>query len=135
MILGPLGFAFLCGTGVGCEKQSCEASIDPYANLDLTCAPTNLTSVDVSAPCAAADAGTNPNQYVTGTLIAITSQVPGTCHVALTFATGFTYATDVVFVEQNDTCGGSFVGPTQMSFDINNPPSTCVDTDAGAGGG
>jgi hypothetical protein len=63
------------------------------------------------------------------------SQVPGTCHVSLTFATGFTYATDIVFVESAGPCGGNIVLPTQMSFEVNNPPSTCLVADAGANGG
>ncbi|HEY4394876.1 MAG TPA: hypothetical protein VGP64_12475 [Polyangia bacterium] len=134
-LLGSLGLALLCGGAVGCGQQSCEASIDPYATFNLSCASANLTKVDVSGPCAPTDAGTGPNDYLSGASIGIMSLVPGTCHLSLTFATGFTYDADVVFDRRPGPCGGTIVSPTQMSFNVDNPPSTCAGGDPGASGG
>jgi hypothetical protein len=76
--------------------------------------------------------GTETEWYVV-----VASPSPGTCHVLLTFASGFTYSADVTFASQNlnPTCGcPAFIGPTSGPFTVNNPSETCVDasTDAGA---
>jgi hypothetical protein len=62
----------------------------------------------------------------------------GTCHVELTFVTGFVYSADVTFTSQSAGCAGcgTTIGPTQGQFMVNNPSSTCVAVpDAGVEAG
>jgi hypothetical protein len=79
----------------------------------------------------------------------VEGQSPGVCHVQLTFATGFTYSTDVTFATQSGgVCGGpqckcgDYLAPTSGPFTVHNPSDTCVaapdagaEGDAGDGGG
>jgi hypothetical protein len=122
---GPEGCAVSCGT------------LSSAATLILSCGATDLTNVAISGPCAKGDAGpsytvdlSNPqNLYVA-------SSTAGICHVELTFATGFAYSTDVVFTSSTTTggcCSGTGVNPTQSTFMVNNPSTTCVDGGIDAG--
>jgi len=130
--LGPLvAFCVGCSTDYGCPANSCSAGVSPIFNM--SCGPTDLTSVTLSGPCATGDA--SPSNYVWGyhgMFLGIESSQPGVCHVELTFATGFTYSTDVTFALQPDPtrpgCAPcpAFVGPTQGRFMVNNPSTTCV---------
>jgi hypothetical protein len=57
----------------------------------------------------------------------------------MTFATGFTYSADVTFTlqSQNDPPGcpvWHYTAPTQRTFIVNNPGSTCVDAGLDARG-
>jgi hypothetical protein len=112
-------------------------TLSSAATLILSCGATDLTSVAISGPCAKGDAGrsytmdsSNPqNLYVA-------SSTAGTCHVELTFATGFGYSTDVVFTSTTTTggcCSGTGVNPLQSTFMVNNPSTTCVDGGLDAG--
>jgi hypothetical protein len=106
----------------------------------LSCDSTNLTSVVASGPCAAPDAGVSSYLGRSGAVY-VPSQGPGTCHVALTFATGFTYSADVTFATQpGGVCGGpqckcgDYVVPAAGPLAVNNPDTTCVDAGVDAGG-
>ena len=82
-----------------------------------------------------------------GTVV-VQGQSPGVCHVKLTFATGFTYSTDVTFASQSGgVCGGpqckcgDILAPTPgpggftVPVTVNNPSDTCLAAageDAGA---
>jgi hypothetical protein len=62
------------------------------------------------------------------------SMTGGVCHIALTFATGFAYSTDVTFnywpppPGNASGCTGPWgVAPTQAIFVVDNPPGTCGD--------
>jgi hypothetical protein len=132
-----------------------------FAMLDLTC-PAVVTSAQLTGPCApASDAslsdaepfesggGTAPSAFggsgfwcsmarlvpfTQCTQIYLIATEPGICHVALTFADGFTYSTDVTFTWMTlgaapgcpDPCR-PFVGPTQVRFLVDNPSATCID--------
>jgi hypothetical protein len=110
------------------------------AIFDLSCGPTDLTSVVISGPCATGDASLS--NHVSGSesqYVSLSSPSPGVCHVELTFATGFTYSADVTFVSESvvGPCAcPSSTAPTQNTFMVNNPSTTCVDAgvDAGEGG-
>ena len=66
--------------------------------------------------------------------MSVGSPVPGTCHVELVFANGFTYSADVSFAFQNVGCGcPSWVAPTSGPVTVNNPSDTCVALIAEAG--
>lgn len=104
------------------------------ATFRLACGPSDLTSVALSGPCATGDA--NPANYIWGhddELLEFSSPSPGVCHVELTFATGFTYSTDITFATMADpTLPGCppcppYVAPTQGVFDVGNPDTTCTD--------
>jgi hypothetical protein len=109
------------------------------AIFNLSCGPTDLTSVALSGPCSTGDA--SPSNYLFGAVsksLAFDSPSPGRCHVFLTFATGFTYSTDVTFTSQTDTVPpgchvSSYTAPTQQTFTVNNPGGTCVVHNADAG--
>jgi hypothetical protein len=118
-----------------CGSEGCTVSCPiPYgfATFNLSCSATDLTNVAVSGPCATDDA--SPSYYVAGQSIEINSPTPGVCHVELTFATGFTYSTDVNFMSQTapnpPVCCPLLTAPTQTSFTVNNPSTTCVDAGA-----
>jgi hypothetical protein len=65
--------------------------------------------------------------------VLVASTGPGTCHVQLTFATGFTYSTDVTFALQPDLgplgCPSCppYLGPIPSTFIVDNPAATCTD--------
>jgi hypothetical protein len=120
-----------------CSPDECNVfPAIPNATFELTCDSPDITSVAVSGPCEI-DAGAS--SYVSPRSIAIAnSPTPGVCHVELTFATGFTYATDVTFEPQPFTqCGGGqvdyYVEPTQSTFAVNTPPAPCGDAGVAAG--
>lgn len=112
-----------------CGNQAFEAT------FDLSCAPSDLASITLTGPCAYSDAGSTT--YVEHDWlrpwIKIASGRPGVCSVALLFANGFAYSADVDFVLQAGgappgcpACPAS-VTPTQSTFAVNNPSTTCVD--------
>jgi hypothetical protein len=74
---------------------------------------------------------------VAGQSISINSASAGVCHVELTFATGFTYSTAVTFESQSapkpPVCCPLLTAPTQSTFTVNNPSTTCVDAEVDAG--
>jgi hypothetical protein len=117
--------------GGGCVSPNDCAPLPPppmQALIWLSCGATDLTNISVSAPCATGD-GDASNQVVAQG-VSVLSPSPGVCHVELTFATGFTYATDVTFQSMSRAnCGTTeaYIGPTQGVFDVNNPSTTCVD--------
>jgi len=130
--------------GIGCQSGApacpgfCLANT-PVA-FTLACAPTDVTNVTVSGPCLFGDAA--PSTFVPdprSTSIPIGSASPGVCHVTIAFATGFTYSADVTFVSQTQWAPAGcnhcapYVTPTQPSFTVNNPSSTCVDAGPDAG--
>jgi len=130
----------VAGFAAACSTYQCNVfPVIPNATLELTCDSPDITSITVSGPCES-DAG--PSSFVSPGSIAIAnSPTPGVCHVELTFATGFTYATDVTFEPQQFTqCGNGqvdyYVEPTESTFMVNNPAATCGDagTDAGSDG-
>jgi hypothetical protein len=109
-----------------------------FATFELSCSPNDLIGVTASGPCAMPDAGLS---FYTGSAsqssVSIESHAPGTCHVVLTFATGFTYEADVGFtshsIPSEPGCGQcpDYIGPTSGPFQVNNPSDTCVGvTDA-----
>ncbi len=117
----------------GCSHQDCCGGCvgDSPAVLQLSCGTTDLQSVVATGPCAS---------YTGDGFVSVQSRGPGTCHIDLRFATGFTYSTDVTFMSQpGGVCGGpqckcpDYVAATSGPFMVNNPSDTCVATpDAGA---
>jgi hypothetical protein len=127
----------------GCSSDSCSCHGAESVAFFLKCSPNDLVSVVATGPCADPEAGLT--WYIgtgTGRLVSVSAATAGTCHIVLTFATGFTYSQDVTFVVSDD-CSGcpSFTAPTTTPFTVNNPDDTCValptdagPTDATAGG-
>ncbi|HEX8795612.1 MAG TPA: hypothetical protein VF765_31900 [Polyangiaceae bacterium] len=94
------------------------------ATFHLACFPNDITSAAASSPCTVSDL-----TFATRAgMVDVLRPSPGTCHVVLTFATGFTYATDVTFASLNEGCGcPNYIGPAMGGpFTVNNPPDTCV---------
>ncbi len=121
--------AFCAVTACG-SSQSCDniGGIDEFATLELACPSTNIKSVEVSGPCNTGDAGEALSHYSDGPgALVVGSASAGVCRVELTFADGFTYATDVTFTSTTDSCGTRTISPTQSTFVVNNPASTCTD--------
>jgi len=126
----------------GCPTYACPGTetANQAAVFRLSCGPTDLVSVVLSGPCSVGDAGSS--SYLFGpenASLAVSSPSAGVCHVTLTFATGFTYAADVTFTlqSQNDPPGcpvWHYTTPTQPTFVVNNPGSTCVDAGLDARG-
>jgi hypothetical protein len=138
------GFAalgFLVVAGVGCDHRDCSAICTEAqpAQFQLSCAQTNLTSVALSGVCATGDADPSDDEvYPPTRSLYIESPSPGECHVALTFATGFTYSADVTFTVQTDPMPASchpcsYVAAAQPTFTVDNPTDTCVDAGLDAG--
>ena len=76
----------------------------------------------------------------TEAMVSIGSRSPGVCAITLTFATGFTYSTNVTFTSQTlanlpgcPQCP-AFIGPADGPFRVDNPSDTCVKakTDGGS---
>jgi hypothetical protein len=126
---------------------SCTSSYDccgacaesEFAAFELTCDTTDLVSVTATGPCAMSDESLS--SHVGKGEVFVESAGPGVCHVTLTFATGFTFSTDVTFATRpGGVCGGpqchcpDYVGPTAGPFVVKNPSATCVDAAAGAAG-
>jgi hypothetical protein len=129
--------------GLGCNV-SC-GTLSSAATLVLSCGASDLSNVALSGPCAAGDAAaySTPDSSDPQNVY-VRSPSAGVCHVELTFATGFTYATDVTFTSTTITsgcCPGTGVKPTQSVFMVDNPDTTCVDAaveggvEVGADGG
>ena len=129
-----------CGSNGACCGL-CPDSVP--ADFNLTCESTNLESVVATGPCAGPpDASVTgyTNTWMGSEHVYVSSDAPGTCHVELTFATGYTYSTDVTFATQS---GGVCGGPqctcgdylAAGSFAVNNPPDTCIDAGVDSGGG
>jgi hypothetical protein len=122
-------------SGIGCGQTTCDAYVhaNQPAILDLSCGPTDLTNVALSGPCSTGDAGGLDSVFGPKmNSIAIASPSPGDCHVVLTFATGFTFSTDLTFVSRTFTdppgCGTQvYAAPTESTVMVNNPSDTCVD--------
>jgi len=112
-------------------------SVDAAVTFNLACVPNDLTAATVSGPCAG-NTGGDLTQYVKGRgQLMFVSPTEGVCHLELTFASGFSYGVDVTFTRASDSCGRSSVSPTQSTFAVDNPSSTCTDggsAAAGAGG-
>ena len=131
------------GGGTGCaQHQSCDniSRVTTPATFELACAPSDLTAVNILGPCAGNNLRSDPADYYgngEGGLgkLEVSSQVAGLCHVELTFASGFVYSTNVTFAGTADRCGTAFINPTQSTFTVNNPISTCVDAGSAAGAG
>ena len=132
---------FLFGPTAGCGQSSaCPGGCSSGASTKfiLACSASDIVSVIVSGPCAIGDAGLS--SYFVGnerSSLYVSSAEPGTCHVQLVFATGYTYAADVQFTSQPGNvparCGcSSYVAPTQDTFNVDNPRSTCQDAGADA---
>jgi len=100
--------------------------------FEFACAPAQVPGVVLSGVCFVGDAGPpayNPIRYGENG-VAVSSLNPGLCNVELTFDTGFVFSEDVTFVlrGQSNGCGDyTYTAPTQGTFVVNNPDSTCVD--------
>jgi hypothetical protein len=138
--LGLVGLAACDTVEFGCPTSCIGAA---YATFDLACSPNDLESVVATGPCALAAMPEAGLPYYTGTeselLVTVGSPEAGACHVALQFATGFAYETDVTFASQADPtpkgCSPcpAFIGPTGGPWTVNNPGDTCVALPADAG--
>lgn len=127
-----------CSTHEDCPGSCIESE---GANFRLSCSPNDLVSVVATGPCTNPEAGVS---WYTGTgsqlYVVVPSTAAGTCHIVLTFASGFTYSQDVTFqVVPRDSCGcPPYIAPTSGPYVVNNPRSTCVapppSADAGEGG-
>jgi len=116
----------------GCSSGgTCGLGADPpQAIFELSCDSTDLTNVAVTGPCET-DAGA-PFYVFEGSITLNGPPTAGVCHVALKFATGFTYATDVTYAfEPFPDCNGHStdyeLAPSPRTFAVNNPSTTCVD--------
>jgi hypothetical protein len=101
------------------------------ATFDLSCGAADLKNFFLSpGPCAMVDAGSSNYVSAYGNIY-VASPTPGVCHVELTFATGFTYSTDVTFTAGTTPpgCGSplSYVGPNPIFFTVNDPSTACED--------
>ena len=122
------------GSG-GAGACSSIASSDYAVTFNLACVPNDLTAATVSGPCAA-NPGGDLTEYVKGRgQLSFVSPTDGVCHLVLTFASGFSYSADVTFTRTSDSCGRATVSPTQSSFMVDNPSSTCTDGGSAAGAG
>jgi hypothetical protein len=130
-----LGWIAVCGLlVVACNTSPCTSlpcSILSPANFQASCYPNDLVAVTTTGPCTT-DAGLIGFVNVEPAVFATS---PGTCHIVLTFATGFTYSTDVTFTEYSPGCDcPNYIGPTGAALQsgvaapilIHNPPDTCV---------
>ncbi len=108
------------------------------ATLQLACATTEPPTVAVTGPCTFDDAsalgGTAPGVGCSSTACTLFALTSGDCHVVLTFAGGFTYTTDVQFMDVPQACCGCpgaalAASPTEAVVD--NPMATCAAGDGG----
>ncbi len=154
-----------CQTKYGCPG-GCAAG--GYAVIELAC-PAAVTSARLTGPCApSGDASLflvePPATYSGGSgppasagfgfacapitetpfsgckEVYLAATAPGVCHVELTFATGFTYSTDVTFASQRDPappgcaqCPAYIAPSSQATFTVNNPSTTCLDAGSSEG--
>lgn len=131
--------AGICPLVLGCSS-GCDGCItNVSATLQLSCGPTDLTAVKLTGPCPSfADGGVG--EYVTGTtdrIVVFGATSPGTCHVTLVFATGYTFTADVNFFYGSGGCPGcpEVLTPGSGLIMVNNPSDTCLRSDAGADSG
>jgi hypothetical protein len=101
------------------------------ATLNLSC-PSVVASLLVTGGCTAGvclPKGAGPCAQA---LIPIESVQAGVCHVDLTLEGGFQYATDITFVQTTSQsgCPCTSTGPTQATFPVDNPSTTCADAGA-----
>lgn len=129
----PYGFvaAALLGCGSGSGGACPGGCPGPaFARFVLACSPSDLVSVHVTGPCIADDAG--QSYLSSSSAVYVDSVQPGTCHVQLAFATGYTYSAEVQFLLQsnnvpsNCACAQT-VAPTQQTFSVGNSIATCQD--------
>jgi hypothetical protein len=122
-----------CGWHEDCPSGCREG--DPIV-LDISCGGTDLTSVVLSGPCNI-DNASAPDLYLGGShqqYVYVQPNVAGTCHIELTFATGFTFSTDVHVTNQSDgdsQCSCQYQEPDPQTIAVNNPSTTCVDGGVG----
>lgn len=123
------------GSGGGCPGGCSGPAIVEFL---LACSPSDLAAVNVTGPCITGDAG--PASYFTGderSVLYVSSAQAGTCKVQLVFASGYTYSADVQFTQESNNvpagcaCATSVV-PTQQTFHVTNPASTCQDAGSDA---
>jgi hypothetical protein len=136
--------AGICPLVLGCSSNCNACATDAYVSLELSCGPSDLTAVQLTGPCPAVGDG-GVGEYVNGNmhrLVSFGATSPGTCHVTLVFATGYTFAADVTFSSTNPGCPGCapVLTPSPPWIMVNNPSDTCVldsgvDADAGADSG
>jgi hypothetical protein len=138
--MATAGLIVALGTGCGPGPDAkCICNSAEPALFQFSCSPNDLTSVVATGPCSMPEAGT-PLGFtapVPPTDVGVFSGGPGTCHVQLTFASGFTYSTDVAFTAQMQFCAcpTAFV-PTSGPFMVDNPAGTCIaGPDAGGADG
>ena len=134
-VLTFLGVAAICAGDVACSAP-CGSPADgpfPLVVFYLDCSVSDFPSVTLSGSCAGGSAIRNGDDSIT-----ISGDMPGVCHVKMTFVGGFIYSADVAFKSMGspDSCGnGVSLVPTQSVFEVNNPSSTCVDGGSAAGAG
>lgn len=136
VVVAPAAVAAVLAALGGCNEcpDRREGNDEVGVAFLLACNPNDLTRVVVTGPCADPDASLESyTGAATKWMVGVFSPSPGVCHIELQFATGFTYATDVTFTSQSDVCG-SFIGPTSSPYHVNNPPNTCLASDAGDDG-
>jgi hypothetical protein len=124
VVAGIFALRMVGCAAVGPQCDSCHSSAG--ALFKLSCTPADIVSLVASGPCAPSDASIEQLQEDSFVTLASPSST-GTCHVALTFATGFVYSTDVTFTSQSGGCAGcpATIGPTQGEFMVGNPSDTC----------
>jgi hypothetical protein len=103
--------------------------VSESAKLNFSCAAT-LVGVDATGPCGVVSC--IPKQGPCAqTWVSVLPTGAGLCHVDLTFEGGFRYSTDVTFASMPGNSGlcpcSPFIGPTQETFTVDNPASTCAD--------
>jgi hypothetical protein len=111
------------------------------ATLNLSCASV-VTSVRSTGGCLVYQCLTKDASPCAQSQLFIEPAQTGVCHVDLTLEDGFQYSVDVTFVQATpeSSCCTSIV-PTQATFAVDNPNSTCADAgaaiegDAGADAG
>lgn len=126
----------ICRAIAGCSS-SCDSCIEAvYATMNLSCGPTDLEAIEFSGPCPSYGDGSVGDYFADPghRMIAFGATATGTCHVTLRFASGFTYSTDVNFMEGSGGCSGcpNVLTPFPSPVNVNNPSSTCLLADAGA---
>jgi hypothetical protein len=119
VVAGLVAFVGGCSSSSDCSG-GCEEGVP--ATYQLACTPNDLTSVAVSGPCSASTL-TWAHQFGS---VELYSTSPATCSVVLTFATGFTYSTNVTFAWSGaQSCGcPPYIAANGMTM-VNNPSDTC----------
>jgi hypothetical protein len=125
----------LVGSTAGCDFGCAYAEHieEPPSGVSfqVTCRSGVPIEVIVSGACAPASED-ELSQF--SPLVGVSGERPGVCHVELRFPDGFTYEQDVTFEAQTPTCGSTVITPTQLSFDVNPPFTSCIVPDGGTAG-